>query len=160
MLGLLLRGWCGVVQPSVAVQERQAEPVINLSGAMSTMGALSTSSVLASFDEDEMTPEAKQCVQALREGKRCAHMLPWVMANAKIMLVPSLSYPCLVRCSYDPACSLCARVCLMVRFADLTLESGAQRSALWKHRRVAPSHVPISAQQELCWKLRVLVRNG
>ena len=53
-------------QPSVAVQERQAEPVVNLSGA------LSTSSVLASTDEDDLSLEARQCVQALREGKRCA----------------------------------------------------------------------------------------
>ena len=53
-------------QPSVAVQERQAEPVANPSGA------LSTSSVLASTDEDDLSLEARQCVQALREGKRCA----------------------------------------------------------------------------------------
>ena len=34
--------------------------------------ALSTASVMASTDEEDMTQEAKQCVQALREGKRCS----------------------------------------------------------------------------------------
>ena len=29
-----------------------------------------TSSVMASMDEDDMTTEAKQCLLALREGKR------------------------------------------------------------------------------------------
>ena len=29
-----------------------------------------TSSVMASVDEEEMTLEAKQCLQALKEGKR------------------------------------------------------------------------------------------
>lgn len=56
-------------QPSVAVAERAAEPVVN------PAGALSTASVLASVDEDEMSLEARQCVQALREGKRCVFSL-------------------------------------------------------------------------------------
>ena len=30
-----------------------------------------TSSIMASMDEDEMSIEAKQCLQALKEGKRC-----------------------------------------------------------------------------------------
>ncbi len=32
-----------------------------------------TSSVMASMDEDEMTLEAKQCLSALKEGKRYVH---------------------------------------------------------------------------------------
>ncbi|CAL8461848.1 g1379 [Coccomyxa elongata] len=86
------------VKPSVAVQERQAEPVINLSGAMSTTGALSTSSVLASTDEEEMTPEAKQCVQALREGKRLLKEKQGASAMVRferaLMLAKALSDKC------------------------------------------------------------------
>lgn len=33
-----------------------------------------TSSVMASMDEDDMTLEAKQCLQALKEGKRSASL--------------------------------------------------------------------------------------
>ena len=29
-----------------------------------------TSSIMASMDEDEMTTESKQCLQALKEGKK------------------------------------------------------------------------------------------
>ena len=49
------------VQPEV---ERAGETITAASGA------LSTSSVMGSTDEEDMTQEAKQCVQALREGKR------------------------------------------------------------------------------------------
>ncbi len=34
-----------------------------------------TSSVMASIDEDEMTLEAKQCLSALKEGKRSVNCL-------------------------------------------------------------------------------------
>ncbi len=105
---LVLKEWCGVVQPSVAVQERQAEPVINLSGAMSTTGALSTSSVLASTDEDEMTPEARQCVQALREGKRCAP--PLYACNRQEVTCASHSQSCLSRRSCVPVSVLSASI--------------------------------------------------
>ena len=63
----LTREHCpGCVQASVAVQERQAEPVVN------PAGTLNTSSVFGTIDEEEMTAESRQCVQALREGKRCS----------------------------------------------------------------------------------------
>ena len=35
-------------------------------------GAISGASVMASLDEDDCSQESRQCVQALREGKRCA----------------------------------------------------------------------------------------
>ena len=35
-----------------------------------------TSSVMASIDEDDMTLEAKQCLQALKEGKRSVLQAP------------------------------------------------------------------------------------
>lgn len=53
------------VQPEVV--ERVGDTIKNPGNA------LSTSSVMGSTDEEDMTQEAKQCVQALREGKRCAH---------------------------------------------------------------------------------------
>ena len=49
------------VQPEI---ERVGETIAAPSSA------LSTSSVMGSTDEEDMTQEAKQCVQALREGKR------------------------------------------------------------------------------------------
>ena len=57
-------------QASVAVAERAAESVAN------PAHALAASSVLASVDEDDQTQESQQCVQALREGKRCAPLPP------------------------------------------------------------------------------------
>ena len=50
----------------------------------SPSSALSTSSVMGSTDEEDMTQEAKQCVQALREGKR--YSLPALMLSATIIL--------------------------------------------------------------------------
>ena len=34
-----------------------------------------TSSVMMTMDEEEMSPEARQCVATLREGKRCCPVL-------------------------------------------------------------------------------------
>jgi hypothetical protein len=48
------------------VQERQAEPPNN------PASVLNTASVLGTMDEEDMTAESRQCVQALREGKRLA----------------------------------------------------------------------------------------
>ena len=50
------------VQPEV---ERMVETI-----AAAPSASLNTASVMASTDEEDMTQEAKQCVQALREGKR------------------------------------------------------------------------------------------
>lgn len=56
-----------VSQASVCVQgEMDTMPTVD--SAMSYSPA--TSSVMASMDEDDMTLEAKQCLQALKEGKR------------------------------------------------------------------------------------------
>ena len=51
--------------------EMEAMPLID--SALSYSPA--TSSVMASIDEDEMTLEAKQCLSALKEGKRSVHHL-------------------------------------------------------------------------------------
>ncbi len=50
------------VQPEV---ERVGETI-----AAAPSASLNTASVMASTDEEDMTQEARQCVQALREGKR------------------------------------------------------------------------------------------
>ena len=50
------------VQPEV---ERMVDTI-----AAAPAAPLSTASVMMSVDEEDMTQEAKQCVQALREGKR------------------------------------------------------------------------------------------
>lgn len=46
--------------------ELEAMPAVD--SAMSYSPA--TSSIMASMDEDEMTTESKQCLQALKEGKK------------------------------------------------------------------------------------------
>ena len=43
-----------------------------------------TSSVMASMDEDDMTLEAKQCLQALKEGKRLAC---WPLISCRSMII-------------------------------------------------------------------------
>ena len=71
LLGLTLyAGW-----PKMKVYDMMQTPVqpeVERVGETITAaaGALSTSSVMGSTDEEDMTQEAKQCVQALREGKR------------------------------------------------------------------------------------------
>ena len=48
-----------------------------------------TSSVMASMDEDDMTLEAKQCLQALKEGKRSV----WPLSCC-CCLISLLELPC------------------------------------------------------------------
>lgn len=64
------------VQPEV---ERVLETIAAPSAS------LNTASVMASTDEEDMTQEAKQCVQALREGKR----YPFTAACCQLGLVCS-----------------------------------------------------------------------
>ena len=66
----------------------QAEPTINSAGT-ATMPATSnvTSSVMMTMDEEEMGPEARQCVATLREGKRCTSaFLPFELLQPKAAL--------------------------------------------------------------------------
>ena len=63
---------------SVGVQG-ELDPMPAVDSAMSYSPA--TSSIMASMDEDEMTTEAKQCLQALKEGKRCRAQLPICMLS-------------------------------------------------------------------------------
>ena len=67
------------VQPEV---ERVGETI------PSPSSALSTSSVMGSTDEEDMTQEAKQCVQALREGKR--YSLPALMLSKETVTLCKL----------------------------------------------------------------------
>ena len=50
----------------------QAEQPSSSGGGAATATVPVTSSVMMSMDEDEMSPEARQCVSTLREGKKCA----------------------------------------------------------------------------------------
>ena len=60
------------VSKMYALMQTPVQPEVERVGETITAaaGALSTSSVMGSTDEEDMTQEAKQCVQALREGKR------------------------------------------------------------------------------------------
>lgn len=53
-----------------------------------------TSSMMASMDEDDMTLEAKQCLQALKEGKRSKLRILIIKPSYQIVMMPELC--CLV----------------------------------------------------------------
>jgi hypothetical protein len=67
VMSVLIRSSLFLAQGSVALAERGADATMTNPG-----GALSAASVMASLDDDDCSAEARNCVQALREGKRCA----------------------------------------------------------------------------------------
>ena len=84
------------VQPEV---ERVGETIAAPSAS------LNTASVMASTDEEDMTQEAKQCVQALREGKR----YPFTAARCRLGLVCSEHGPPHLPCPLSRSC-LCQKI--------------------------------------------------
>ena len=74
---------------AVAVAERVGSPDASMANPG---GAISAASVMASLDDDDCSQESRQCVQALREGKRCAEAPVPVVSHA-CLHVPGC--PCL-----------------------------------------------------------------